>query len=322
VDYNVLVQFLIFTASFIVIWLASDKVIDYAVQTANIFKVTTLFIGFIFIGFAMSLPEVAIVISSAFNQIPEIAVGNVMGANFNNLSLVLGTTALFGGILSIKEKAKNHILTLLLIIVFIMGFVFFIDNLSQVHGLLLLLFYLLAVLWMWNTRKVVEYSQEFEEFEQRKKGINYHKIITLSKLFLSIAVVLIAAEFAVNYSENIASFLNLPLETFGATILAIVTTVPEFALSLSAIRKKEFSMAVVTLIGSILPHLCLCLGVLTFLVGKSIALTQIKSFIVFIFVALFIIGFSIVKRNKITRFAGFGLVCLFFFSLAYHLFIN
>lgn len=311
-------QVVIFIIAFVVMWIASNKVIDFGVETAKVFNVSKLFIGFIFIGLSTALPELAVALTSAFDGIPEIAAGNIIGANFNNISLVLGLTAFLGGGLCVGKKDKKNLLILLLIISFLFLFVFWAGQLSFLHGIVLILSYFFTLLWMWKSKTVVE--DENKDVDQRPSYTYHDKLITIFKFILSVFVVLLASEFAVGRSEIISNMLHLSIETFGATIFSIVTTVPELVLSINAVRKKEHSIALGTLIGSVLPHLCLCLGFLTFFSNKIISIVPLQSFAIFIFAALFIISLSLWVHNKISKFAGLALFVLFVVSFVYHLF--
>ena len=311
-------QVVVFSIAFATMWLASDKVINYAVQISDLFSISKLFVGFIFIGLVTALPEVAVVLTSAFDGIPEIATGNIIGANFNNLTLVLGVTAFWGSGLAVDKKEKRSLLWLILIISILFIFVFAFKQLSLFHGIILILSYLFTLLWMWKNKTVVEGKVDNDVNSFNNYTI-YDKIIVISKFLLSVFIVLLASEVAVGRSEIISDMLNLSITTFGATIFSIVTTVPELALSINAVRKKEHGMALGTLIGSVLPHLCLCFSFLTMLSNKPISLVKLSSFMYFIFPALFIIAVSLWFKNKLSKFTGFLLFTLFIMSFIYHL---
>ncbi|MFH1644107.1 MAG: hypothetical protein ABIA74_02935 [bacterium] len=317
---HLVLQIVIFIFSFAVMWWASDKVIDYAIKTSKLFNVSTLFVGFIFIGFATALPEIAVVLTSAFDGIPEMAAGNIVGANFNNLSLVLGIAAFWGNGLFVEKKCRNNLLFMILIITTIFAFVFGIGNLSFFHGLFLIGTYFFTLMWMWKNKSMVECETK-EEKEIVVSKTLYDKLIVLFKFFLSVFVVLIAAELAVNRSEVISEMLHLSITTFGATIFSIVTTVPELALSINAVRRNEHGIALGTLLGSILPHLCLCLSFLTILSNQVISLAKLMSFSWFIFSALLIISISLWRQYKVGKVAGLLLLILFCISFIYHLLI-
>lgn len=313
-------QIVIFIFSFSAMWLASDKVIDYAIKTSKLFNVSTLFIGFIFIGLATALPEIAVVLTSTFDGIPEMAAGNIIGANFNNLSLVLGITAFWGKGFLLRKSCRNNLLFMILIIASIFTFVFGLSQLSFFHGLFLIGVYFFTLMWMWKNKSIVD----CESTEQKANVVSktlYDKLIILLKFCLSVLVVLIAAELAVNRSEIISQMLNLSITTFGATIFSIVTTVPELALSINAVRRNEHGIALGTLLGSVLPHLCLCLSFLTMLTNQVVSLTKLMSFAYFIFLALLIIAVSLWRQYKVGKLAGFLLLLLFGISFIYHLLV-
>jgi cation:H+ antiporter len=69
-------------------------VVTYAVQLAQQFAVSEKLIGLTVVSAGTSLPELATSVVAAVKRKSDIAIGNVLGSNIFNITLVLGTTAL------------------------------------------------------------------------------------------------------------------------------------------------------------------------------------------------------------------------------------
>ena len=69
-------------------------VVSNAVKIAHYFSVSEKLIGLTVISAGTSLPELATSVVAAFKKRADIAVGNVLGSNIFNITLVLGVTAL------------------------------------------------------------------------------------------------------------------------------------------------------------------------------------------------------------------------------------
>ena len=90
-----IVQFLVGAA---VVAVGSRLLVDGAVRIAAALAVPGLVIGLTVIAVGTSLPEFITAIASSRRAAGDLAVGNVLGANIANLTLIVGTAALFGGV--------------------------------------------------------------------------------------------------------------------------------------------------------------------------------------------------------------------------------
>jgi len=81
-----------------VVVLGSRLLVDGAVNVAAVLGVPTIVIGLTVIAVGTSLPEFITAITSARQSVSDLAVGNVLGANIANLTLVVGVAAVMGGV--------------------------------------------------------------------------------------------------------------------------------------------------------------------------------------------------------------------------------
>jgi cation:H+ antiporter len=61
-------------------------------------------VGFILVSVATSLPEMFVGVMSALSGTPEFSLGNVIGANIINLTIVIGISAVLAKKLTIESK--------------------------------------------------------------------------------------------------------------------------------------------------------------------------------------------------------------------------
>ena len=85
---------IVLIASFVGIILSANKLIDNGSKIATIYKVSPLIIGILILGFGTSAPEIFVSVLAAFDDAPELAIGNAIGSNILNIALVLGITAM------------------------------------------------------------------------------------------------------------------------------------------------------------------------------------------------------------------------------------
>lgn len=81
-----------------VVVMGSRLLVDGAVQLAGGLGVPALVIGLTIVAVGTSLPELVTAITSSRQSVSDLAVGNVIGANIANLTFIVGTAAVFGGV--------------------------------------------------------------------------------------------------------------------------------------------------------------------------------------------------------------------------------
>lgn len=83
-------QFLVGAA---IVLLGSRLLVDGAVNLAGRLGVPSIIVGLTVVAFGTSLPELITAIASSRKSVSDLAVGNVLGANIANLTLVVGVAA-------------------------------------------------------------------------------------------------------------------------------------------------------------------------------------------------------------------------------------
>jgi len=86
---------------------------------------------------------------------------------------------------------------------------------------------------------------------------------------VSMAALIYGADYIIDESEKIATHFNISSFIIGATLIALGTSLPEMAVSMSAAAKGSGDIAVANVIGSTVFNIALVLGVV-FLIAKDI----------------------------------------------------
>lgn len=221
-----------------------------------------LFAASILVGLSTSLPEMFVGITSALNNAPNISLGNAIGSNIANMTIITGGAALIGGAITIRNNsyAKD------LLHAFIAGMAplyLLMDNvLSRVDALILVALYFYfnySLLRKRNVERVKREESRLQEFigyfHPQKTGKN------LMFIFLAIAVILFSADMIVRSGMEIASGMNISVLLVGLFFVAIGTSLPEFAVMYEAIRKRDASLFMGNLLGSIVANATLIIGI-------------------------------------------------------------
>ena len=95
-----------------------------------------------------------------------------------------------------------------------------------------------------------------------KKGIKSFEIAKATlQLIIAVSVVILSAYLVTHCAIELAKIVGIAESLLGASIIAIGTTMPELSINLSAIRKRNISLAIGDIIGSIITNMTLILGI-------------------------------------------------------------
>jgi len=170
-------------------------------KIAGFLHVSEFVVGFILMAFATSLPELFVGISSAINKKSSLALGNVIGANILNLTLVMGIIILLGNGIKIKNKrTKTDALYMVGLAALPLFLMLIGSSISRIDGVILIAAFFIysAVLLKKRKGKVKEFTMVEKRWEPIVYTILF--IIGLALLFLS-------SHFVVKY----ASLLSIEL---------------------------------------------------------------------------------------------------------------
>ena len=224
------------------IWISAEKLEKYSVSTAKQFGMSPFLIGSTVIAFGTSAPEMLTTFFVSLEDQGSMVIGNVIGSNVANLSLVFGSM-LF--VISVKKqnisqpKSVNSNLLILLISSLLVWCVIAINPFSIITSIILLIA-LISVIYFWYTN-----NQDFQDIEDQAYSKN-----SFYKLVLSLVSLVFAAWLITTGANLILDNFNLGQLFIGYTVLAIGTSLPEIAASVSLALKSRYEAVAGTLIGS------------------------------------------------------------------------
>lgn len=215
-------------------------------------------VGVVIVASVTSLPELVTGISSVtFAGVPEIAVGDVLGACVFNL-LVLAVLDAFHRRMPISTRAhQGQILAAGFgILLFGMAAMSLLISPSIVpfgwigpYSLLSILIYLIAmkVVYSYEKRNISSFIKE-RAIELKYKDIPIKTAVL--HFGVNAAVIIAAAVFLPKIGEGIAEITGLGQAFVGTIFIALSTTLPELTVSVSAVRMDAVDLAAGNLFGS------------------------------------------------------------------------
>lgn len=225
---------------------ASDQFVVGAARVARNLRLSPILIGAVVIGFGTSAPEMLVSGIAGVQGSLDIGVGNIIGSNVANLSLVLGVAALVTPIVVrspvLKREAPIALAATVLFAIVVQG------GLAGGEAVILTVALVLGLsLIILGARTGDDaMTAEVDEFLADDASTGREVVRTL----LGLAFTLGAAQVLVDAARTIASELGLAEGFVGLTIVAIGTSLPELATAVQAARKGETDLIVGNLLGS------------------------------------------------------------------------
>lgn len=229
----------------ILLVISSDKFIENSALVAEKLNVSPMVIGITLVALGTSAPEMVVSAIAAFDNAPEIAIGNVFGSNIANVALVFGITLLFSSIPIAKGLATKEV-PLVLAITALAGFLLFDRILSVWDGVILIIAFIIVLSLLLRGSKDLTSEIEEELPESDDTSISASLVIAVIGLIVLIG----SSKLLVWGAIGIATALGVSELVIGLTIVAIGTSLPELAASISSVRKGHHDIAIGNVLGS------------------------------------------------------------------------
>ncbi len=295
---------------------SADKFVVGTAAIARSMGVSVLLIGLTIVGFGTSAPEMLVSGIASWNGNQGLAVGNAIGSNIANIGLILGITALISPLAFRSELLKRELP--ILMAVSVLSYVLAFDGLGRIDGIILL--FTLGVFLYWLIQLAKKDQQQVGQTDSFESDVmsEMPEDVSLPKarLFFIFGLVglLLSSRLLVWASVNIAQLFGVSDLVIGLTVVALGTSLPELAASISSVLKKEDDLAVGNIIGSNMYNLLAVYSLPGIIAPGALAETVIsRDFPVMLGLtgALFILGYGYKKAGQISRFEGFALFLAF-----------
>ena len=235
----------------VLIW-GADKFIDNSSLIAKKLGLSELTIGLTIVALGTSAPEIFVGISSVLNGTESIAMGAVVGSNISNIALIFGVSCIGISMRPTKTNPIQFIPFILAVIVLGLG----LQDLKITKAESIeFLFVFAAFMYFTYLFRIPDKIDESDN-----SNIKTGKTTLL--LIFGLLALIIGSNYAVVNAEKIATILNVPQVIIGLTIIAIGTSLPELAATISAIIKNKNDMVIGNVIGSNVMNIALVVPII------------------------------------------------------------
>ncbi len=298
--------------SLVILIKASSWAITNTVKLAAITGLGKTKIGFILVAFSTSLPELFVAVFATLNpQTIGISIGNVLGSNIVNISLVLGIGFLImafkypesAGFFTRMAKEEVGDLNFGLFIASIIPLILLYFNFAnQIVGASLI------ALFAYNMYNLIKKRGTIEEISDTatKRELGTYFL----KSFLGIIGIVASAYFIVDSASFLALSVGIPPVIVGATVVAFGTSVPELATSIESIKKGFIDLAIGNIIGSCFINITLILGLTLLLAPFNVNISAFSDLIIFSLITNVILWY-ILQNTKVSKREGAILLTIY-----------
>lgn len=245
-----------------VLILGGEFLVKGSVLFAKVMKLSPLVVGMTIVAFGTSAPELIVSLTSALKGDAGIAVGNIVGSNIANITLILGITVLIFPIVA-ERQTKVLDLPFMLLVTWALFYVLYDGVISMVEGIVMVLMIIIFTAYLINYAKRKSQKEGNEDWEDERKKPSYWRALFF--LQLGFVGLYFGADWFVEGAVGIADWLmadNPDKETIiGATVVAFGTSAPELVASTVAAYRKQTDISVGNLVGSNIFNVLVVLGI-------------------------------------------------------------
>ncbi len=314
--------FAVISGFLLLIW-GAERFVSGATGIASKFGVSPLIIGLTVVAFGTSAPEMFVAAFAAIQGNPSMGVGNAIGSNITNVTLVVGVTALLIPLQVHSQVIRREIPVLLVTMVVVFGLLWD-EDFSRIDGVMLLAGMVVMMAWVVRLGRksqaddplTAEYSTELPENSPASKSSMWFGIGLVSLLVSSYVLVWGAV--------NIAQAFGVSDLVIGLTIVAIGTSLPELAASIAGVLKNEHDMAIGNIIGSNMFNLLGVMAMPGLIAPHTLApgvLTRDYPVMFVVTLALLVMAYGFRGPGKVTRVEG-GVLLASYAGYLYWLYLS
>lgn len=302
----------------LLVW-SADRFVEGSASTARHFGMPPLLIGMVIVGFGTSAPEMVVSALAATQGNSGIALGNAYGSNITNIALILGVTALLSPI-AVHSQVLRKELPILTLVTALAAWQLWDGEVSRRDAVVLLVVFggLMAwTIWQGLRKKADVLGEEIEqELEVHSMPIRR----AVFWLVLGLVLLIVSSRILVWGAVEIAHGFGISDLIIGLTIVAVGTSLPEFASSVIAARKGEHDIALGNILGSNLFNTLAVVGVAGIihpLAGGPEIFHRDMLVMAALTLSLFVVGYGFRGPGRINRIEGAVLLACYVGYTAY-----
>ncbi len=253
---------------FILLILGAEGFVQGAVALASKFRVPPLLVGFTIVALGTSLPELAVVLEALDTEGgDDIAIGGIIGSNISNVMLVLGSAALLGASEYPGRGIRRDAIAVLMATLILVGATLF-GSISQLLGVFMI--FLLVAFYAYSYNHAKNHNVPPENENSMISNNLYFAVLVLIG---GGVLVWIGADLLMTGVIGVMDKYGISQSVIGLTIVALGTSLPEFAVTVISALRGHGGVALGNVLGSNVMNILGILGIAS-IVGGGISISS------------------------------------------------
>lgn len=244
------------------LWFGSEIVVESAKRIAKRVGISRLIIGLTITSVGTSLPEISTNLAAGFStaagiDASGIAIGNIIGSNLSQITLLLGIAGFIATLTTTKRSLRRDGFMMFLAI-FLMFMTCSDGYVTQLEGIVLAFSYMLYLGFLIRQEGVVA---KFRKSHIPKKDI----FLEVCRILVGIIILVVSARFIIGNGVLLADEIGISESLIGIFV-GLGTGIPELSVSVRAITRGAGTLSIGNLMGSNITDPLLSFGL-----GASVA---------------------------------------------------
>ncbi len=288
-------DFLILLLGLTGLWLGTELTIRGAVSLAARLGVSELIIGIVVLSIGSDLPELAIAIDVAIENIgmgdaSDVVVGSALGSSLGQIAFVLGVAGLLA-FLTLERKTVMQHGAILLGSIVILGMFAWDGYVTRTEGIALVIVYLIYLML------VISDATPEVKAETHDDSL----ATTLLVLVGGLVIVTVSAELTVTGAIGAATLIGVDDAVVAILIVGLGTSLPELSISVGAVLRGRHHMSVGNLIGSNIFDTLVPIGVAAMISGIHFNEEMLRLEVPFLFAVTSVVLVFFVRNFGINK---------------------
>lgn len=286
------------TLGILFLYLGAEMLIRGGAALALRLGLPVLVIGLIIMGYGTGAPELVVSTQASLAGKGDIALGNVIGSNIANTGLVLGFSSMLFP-MPIHKRLLNTDTPFMILIALGLFSIFIVSSVyTRLAGIVLLAGLIVYTIWT-----IDQGMKTHIPASETPPHAFRHWTLEVLLVAGGLAILLLGGHFFLSGAVEMAQTFGLSDRVIGLTVVAIGTSLPEFAASLVAAFNRQGDMAIGNVVGSNIFNMLGIVGIAA--VINPIQVQNINwidfTYMITLFIGLWLI---IRKGTHVTRWDG------------------
>lgn len=291
-----------------VIWFFAGVLLDSVGRLARRLRRSGFGTAFFVLGFLTSISEISVATNAGITGVPGVSAGNLVGASFVILLLIVPFLAVAGKGISLKGLVSKETLAFALMVIVLPALLLADGRVTMLEGVFAIFAYLALAYSIRHRPEAPESEVHIPESAGGRKAL----IIDLAKMLVGAVAIFVSAHFLVLQSVQFANALAIPSSLVGLILLSVGTNIPEIVIAVRAVLQKRKDIAFGDYLGSAAANVPIFGALALFTGGFTVESSEFVATALLFLVGLMLLYFFARSRSELSR--KEGIVLLLFYA--------